>query len=197
MARKKTKLVYGVGINDADYNVTQTVNGKQGMCRFYMAWSSMLERCYSQQFTARWPTYIGCSVVKEWLTFSNFKSWMEQQDWEGKQLDKDIIIPGNKVYGPENCVFVTGRINTLLTDNAAGRGRYPIGVCLKKTSGKFQASIRKYGKRHFLGYHATKEAASAAYITAKVAHIIDVALTQPPNIKAGLLKHAEIIALSS
>lgn len=30
-------------------------------------------------------------MADEWNTFSNFKNWMEKQNWEDKQLDKDII----------------------------------------------------------------------------------------------------------
>lgn len=48
----------------------------------------------------------GCSVCEEWLTFSNFKRWMEQQDYEGKALDKDLLVSQNKTYSSETCVFV-------------------------------------------------------------------------------------------
>jgi len=104
---KAKKLVYGVGINDADY-VTQKwetisyVNGKQKQnlvweCHYYRTWCGMLMRCYSAKHQERNPTYKGCSVSEEWLRFSNFKSWMERQDFEGMQLDKDLLFEGNKV----------------------------------------------------------------------------------------------------
>lgn len=60
------------------------------------------------------PAYVGCFVDKDWLTFSNFKSWMERQDWVGKELDKDIYGCG-KCYSPDNCTFVSKRLNTFLT----------------------------------------------------------------------------------
>lgn len=116
------KLVCGVGINDADYVFqkweTIIVNGKRKQkliweCDFYRTWKSMLARCYSIKTQERQPTYKGCSVSDEWLTFSVFKNWMEKQDWEDKQLDKDLLFEGNKVYSSETCVFVTRMVSTL------------------------------------------------------------------------------------
>lgn len=140
--RKRNKLVYGVGVNDADYVVQPIVNGKQVMCPFYQTWVDMLKRCYIEKFQVNNPTYIGCSVYEEWLTFSNFKSWMEQQDWEGKQLDKDLLVKGNKVYSPETCVYVDSAVNNFIIDRGAARGECPIGVRFHKRYGKFYAHCR-------------------------------------------------------
>ena len=77
--RKKNKKIAGVGINDADYKISTTdANGKTKLCPYYMVWSSMLRRCYSPASLIKDPTYKGCSVIEDWHTFSNFKSWMEQ-----------------------------------------------------------------------------------------------------------------------
>ena len=129
---KKKKLVCGVGINNADYVVTvyETIgyeNGKQKRrvvwrCPFYSRWNDMLARCYTTSYKQRFPTYEGCYVCKEWLIFSNFKAWMEKQDWEGKELDKDLLVSRNKVYSPETCVFVDKRVNLFLTESSANRG---------------------------------------------------------------------------
>jgi len=137
--RKKNKLVCGVGINDADYEVQPIINGKRVMCPFYAKWVGMLERCYSEKFQNKWPTYIGCYVILDWIYFSNFKYWMQTQPWEGKHLDKDILFPGNKVYGPYTCVFVDQKVNMFLTDSGATRGQYPIGVYYHKESRKFSS----------------------------------------------------------
>ena len=100
------KLTYGVGINDANYQVQPRIKGIKYMCPFYQKWQSMLNRAYNKKYIARQPTYIGISVCYKWLTFSNFKRWMEKQDWVGKALDKDIIYPNNKEYSPKTCYFV-------------------------------------------------------------------------------------------
>lgn len=140
------KLVYGVGINDADYVVnkwkTIEVDGKRKRklvweCPYYRAWKSMLGRCYSDKYQDRQPTYIGCIVSEEWKIFSNFRSWMEEQDWEGKQLDKDLLFEGNKVYSENTCVFVTRMVNSFTTERAAARGEWMIGVAWHKGVNKF------------------------------------------------------------
>lgn len=141
---KKSKLVYGIGLNDADY-VTQKferINGKQVLvwkCPFYNTWTHMLSRCYSEKYRQTKPTYRGCLVCKEWLVFSNFKAWMESQDYKGKHLDKDLLIQDNKVYSPESCVFVDQKINSFTIDSAKTRGKYLIGVDWFKPASKFRS----------------------------------------------------------
>jgi len=145
------RLVYGVGVNDADYVVkkweTVGVNGKQKqrlvwICPYYRAWSSMLMRCYSPKFQAAHPTYKGCSVSEEWLTFSNFRSWMEKQDFVDKQLDKDLLFEGNKVYSAETCVFVTRVVNNFTIDRGSLRGGWLLGVSWDKKKSKFKSQCR-------------------------------------------------------
>ena len=187
---RKRKLVCGMGINDADYVTQPTVGGKRVSCIFYRTWADMLLRCYSDKFQARQSTYIGCSVFDEWLTFSNFKKWMLLQGYEGKQLDKDIIVSGNKIYSPDTCVFVSGAVNNLLTDRGAARGKYKQGVSWNKRSNKFQSHIKLFGKSKNIGEYNTEQEAYAAYVKAKAAHIREVADTQEPKVRAGLYRHA-------
>lgn len=130
---KRSKLIFGVGINDADYNVVrqEMVDGKQRIvwrCPFYGRWGNMLQRCYSADYLLKFPTYIGCEVVEEWKYFSNFRSWMESQDWEGKQLDKDLLFLGNRIYGPETCVFLDNKTNTFLCESNPLKRVAPLGV---------------------------------------------------------------------
>lgn len=133
------KLVYGVGVNDADYEVQSRIGGKMNLCRFYDTWKGMLRRCYSEKYKHRNPTYMECSVCDEWLKFSNFKSWMETQDWQGKQLDKDLIFIGNKVYSPNACAFVSHATNSFTTDRVNSRGDWPVGVQYDKRYQKFDS----------------------------------------------------------
>lgn len=159
------KLVYGVGINDADYPVYSTVSGKQIVCHFYATWTRMLNRCYCEKFHARQPTYIGCSVCDEWLIFSNFKAWMEKQDWRGKELDKDLLLKGNKNYSPDTCVFVDKLTNGFTRESGATRGEWPIGVAFNKARGKLVAYCGNpfTGKLDHLGYFTCPERAHQAW----------------------------------
>lgn len=107
-------LLYGVGVNDADYQVSPLVSGRQIICKYYARWVNMLKRCYCLKFNKNRSNYDGYTVCEEWHTFSNFKTWMETQDWEGKELDKDLRGNGKKVYSPETCTFVTREVNLSL-----------------------------------------------------------------------------------
>lgn len=128
----------------------------------------MLTRCYSSKFHDKQPTYIGCTVHKDWLLFSNFKAWMETQEWEGKHLDKDILFPGNKVYSQETCIFITRQLNTLLTNNKINRTEgYPVGISYDTPAKRYRADISIQGKRIFLGRYFSIQEAKSAYNKAK------------------------------
>ncbi len=170
-----TKLVWGVGVNDLPYRTqlweAVTKNGGKGsrksvfICRYYSAWKSMLERCYSKKYLETRPSYIGMIVCSEWLYASEFKKWMENQEWHGKCLDKDIIVPGNKLYSPETCSFVLQATNSFVTASDASRGDYPIGVYLFKSTGKYRAQCGNpfTGEREYLGCFSTPEEAHEAW----------------------------------
>ena len=168
MARKlynKIKLVHGIGVNDADYAVQPKIDGEKVRCPYYNTWVDMLKRCYDDKFQNRRPTYKGCSVCPEWISFMNFRKWMMAQDWQGKQLDKDLLIRGNKVYSPTSCVFVDTMTNNFTTDSGRARGEYPIGVSFNKPLGKFQAQCQNpfAKKRETLGYFLCANQAHLAW----------------------------------
>ena len=136
MARKlhkKTRLVYGVGINDADYPTQPRVDGKRVICYYYSIWKGVLQRCYCKKTQYKHASYKDCKIHKDWLHFSKFRSWMQLQDWKGKDLDKDLLSKGEKIYSPETCAFVDRRVNSFITDRFANKGEYPVGVRYKKT----------------------------------------------------------------
>jgi hypothetical protein len=191
------KLVYGVGVNDADYVTrkveTIEVNGKQKqklvwICPYYRAWKNMLMRCYSTKYQERHPTYKGCSVSEEWLRFSNFRRWMEKQDWEGMQLDKDLLFESNKEYSKETCVFVTKAVNMFTIDSGAARGEWLIGVCWDKGVGKFKSSCRNtfIKKQEHLGYFTCEEEAHQLWLKRKLelAHLLAAEQTDERVAKA-------------
>jgi hypothetical protein len=190
----RSRLVCGVGRNDANYTLhtDRNIDGRKKrlwICPFYMVWKGMLERCYSAKCQARHPTYIGCSVVEDWLTFSTFRSWMEKQDCEGKHLDKDILIPGNKVYSPDTCTLITASLNKFVIGSDASRGAWPIGVFWNKGRGKFvaQCSNPVTGKRAHIGVFDCPDAAHEAWRARKHEHACAYAdLQNDPRIAAAL-----------
>lgn len=136
----KNKLVFGVGVNDADYAVCKSSLGRRTYCPFYLKWKSMIQRCYSKEFHKKNPTYKGCFVCEEWKIFSNFKRWMESQDWKGKSIDKDLLYPGNRVYSPKTCVFISTKINSFMTEANSARGELMIGVSYCKSRGLYESN---------------------------------------------------------
>lgn len=192
----RRRLVLGVGINDAKYTTSSLdESGKRIVCPFYQRWLSMLTRCYSVDFKKKNPTYSGCIVIDDWHKFSNFKKWMAKNDWEGKQLDKDILVLGNKIYSPEFCVFISARINTLLNNNESIRGEYPIGVSLNAATGKYVAHCKDSGKKKYVGIFFTINEAESAYCKFKSNLIKAIAseseALSSTKIKKALLTHAK------
>lgn len=115
--KKTKKLVHGVGVNDADYNVSryEVIDGKYRRvweCPYYARWKSMLGRCFDQKQQERQKSMIGNSVCDDWLVFSNFRAWMVDKKWEGMCLDKDLLVEGNKEYSASTCVFIPNVMNT-------------------------------------------------------------------------------------
>ena len=182
----KKKLIYGVGINDAEYVTERTVHGARYKCPFYSAWHGMLNRCYNVSYQKTSPSYKGCTVCNEWLTFSVFKVWMIDQEWKGKQLDKDLLVTGNKIYSPESCLFVTQEINKLLTGNNRNSD-LPTGV--KRNGDKYEARCSKNKKRIYLGVFKTAGLAFDAYKKFKYTLISEVAEKQAEPLKTALLNY--------
>lgn len=154
------KTVYNIGyIGEGKY--TPSINGKTTI--YYQTWKSMMQRCYCEKLHNRFPTYIKCLVCEEWLNFQNFSKWYDNNFYqisnEQMNLDKDIIHKGNKVYSPENCVFVPQCINILFEKNDGLRGQLPIGISLDKKLNSYQVHCNNNGKSVTLGrYKSIKDA---------------------------------------
>ena len=155
----------------------------------------MLRRCTPGSSHQRaYPAYAKCTVSAEWGTFEPFGRWFAENYVEGWHLDKDIIEPGNTVYGPEWCAFVPHDLNTMFKGRRDGR-QTPMGVRARTTC--FQAAFTAGRKRMFLGSFATEERAERAYLKAKRAHTLAEAerYAQDPRINPrvieGMRQHAE------
>lgn len=136
--------------------------------RSYSIWQDMFKRCYSEKYTSKYPTYIGCSVIEEWHNFQVFAKWYDENYYEipekNMELDKDILFKGNKIYSPETCIFVPQEINYLFVKSNKTRGEYPIGVYLHSDKDKFVAQCHDINKKMiYLKRHNTVEEAFKVY----------------------------------
>ena len=162
-----SKLVYGVGFNDKTRPAK--VDGK--IVKEYDLWQSMLSRCFSEKYQTRYPTYKGCNVSDNFLNYTFFYDWCQEQTGFGKvdekgrywELEKDLLFTGNKTYSETNCVFVPHEINLFFNNHGNARGEYPVGVSFNKRDGKFVAHGSINGKRQHLGYFNTPQEAFAVY----------------------------------
>lgn len=102
----------------------------------------------------------------------SYRQFWRKVGSEQLDLDKDILCKGNKVYGPETCVFVPHTVNTLLLNSRRKRGRYPLGVNYEKKKGKYCAELNTDGRTVKLGHFNTAEEAFMEYKRHKEAVII-------------------------
>ena len=168
--------VYGVGINDSDYTSQPLVNGKKLRDPAYRAWESMLQRSCSDEFKLDHPTYADVTVCKEWHSFSAFRAWWLANYHDGWHLDKDILVVGNREYGPDACIYVPRLINAFINDCGAIRGEFPIGAGFHRASGKFDSKCHNHltGKQRHLGLFSTPEEAHDAWLKCKLGFARDL-----------------------
>ena len=163
--------VYSIGVLGTKY--PPTISGRN--TKEYDLWTSMLERCYSDNFKNKHPTYKDCEVSDNFKSYEYFYEWCQNQigfgnDGNGNpfHLDKDLLIKGNKVYSEDSCVFIPVDVNLVLTKRTSSRGQHLIGVCWHKRDKAFSARVNKNkGKREHLGYFKTEIEAFNAYKKAK------------------------------
>lgn len=162
--------VHGVGVNDVEHVTEWVIEGQRYCCPFYSTWREMLKRCYSRRYQETRPQYKGCTVCEGWLRLSWFESWMSYHDWEGKELDKDILGDG-KLYSSGNCCFVPHWLNTLFKGtykNASG----PKGIW-QAQNGKYRVHAPlSPGKQRTVGYFDSVEEAMVARWEAQREYIL-------------------------
>lgn len=160
--------IYGLGFyGDGSYtkNLEQSLLSKVSE-----TWHSMFKRCYSDSVHENHEPYSNCFVNKRWHDFQNFAKFYIECPYRqtGWQLDKDILVKGNKEYGPDTCCFVPVGINGYMKTNSNRRGDYPIGVKLSYLKNSYESRVRDFdGKQILLGKYATPELAFEAYKSTK------------------------------
>lgn len=182
---KLQKGVKGVGIKG---DAPSRIDGVLDVA--YTYWCSMLIRCYDQHKQGQLQHYKGCSVSEHFKNLEYFSTWCRKQkgfdmtDDKGKsfQLDKDILVRGNKVYSEDTCCFVPQQINKVIMDSKKIRGVYPVGVTF--TRKRFRAAISRYGKFTFIGNFDNAEDAFCAYKEAKETYIKELAVKWKDRIDA-------------
>ena len=163
-------MVYGIGtlgtFKDGSKPKTTDGNGKKS--REYILWRNMLERCYSERYQKRYPTYKDCSVCDRWLVFANFledlplienyELWRDNPN-TGVSLDKDIKVQDNKIYSLEACKFVSKSDNSKESIERCGTlkpSRKIIAISLTETKVIIFQSMSQANKLGFDHAHISK-----------------------------------------
>lgn len=153
-------LVHGWGIND----LIGKYHCNFSLCPIYKTWKKMIGRCYDPKYHETRPTYLGCTVTEEWRKLSNFKKWMESQNYEGLSLDKDILLAGNTEYSPSTCSFVPKVVNSFFTFIKTIQNGLPYGVSWCESENCYKAYCADLtGKNKTLGRFKSSEDAGVAY----------------------------------
>lgn len=108
-----------------------TINGKPTCA--HKAWSGVIERCYSTRLRHSRPCYSDVTISGDWHNFQNFAKWFYSQRGAelGWEIDKDLLVTGNKHYSPETCILLPRRLNTAIihvgsNENVLGYSYHPV-----------------------------------------------------------------------
>jgi hypothetical protein len=177
------KTVYGVGYRGE--GICKTIGDKYGRkIKPYQQWLDMLRRCYDVKLQIKFPTYKYCTVCDEWHNFQNYYKWYIENYYEIEnermEIDKDILVKGNKLYSPETCCIIPHKINTLFVKNDAKRGNLPIGVNYDKQYNKYESICNTENNNNgsfiYLGrYDSSDDAFYLGYKPFKEQYIKDIA----------------------
>lgn len=139
----------------------------------YLRWGAMMHRCYSSSEN-RDPSYLGCTVCEEWHSYERFRIWFSENYVDGYALDKDLLIPGNKVYSPQTCCFLPPEINTIFKGTPVKRD-LPRGIRKTKV-GNYEARLGCYGRVMNVGTFTTIQEAVNALNQAKHRYLKELAV---------------------
>lgn len=167
------KSVYGIGcFGVGPYKAK--VNNK--FTPEYQLWIGMMTRVYNKGELVKHPTYEAVTVCDDWLNYQVFAEWCQTQtgfkveESSGRRmaLDKDLLVPNNKVYSPDTCCFLPNQINVAMKGRQRDKQtELPSGVYWHNASNGYAVSINKDSKQYHLGCFKDVESARKVFRTAK------------------------------
>ena len=163
-ANKWKRTVFGIGYlgcSDADANRKDNY--------IYSKWANMMQRCYDEETHKLKPYYAPCTAEIEWQNFSNYREWHRENEMGDRKvdLDKDVLIRGNTVYGSETCTLIPHFTNTLF-ETPKGTDT---NIVLNNTTGKYNVTMSILGKNEDVGTFDTEEEARQGFIAYKQDYI--------------------------
>ena len=187
--------VYNIGY----LGETTTIDKKGNRLKSYDVWRNMIARCYNPNIK-NYKNYgaMGVTVCEEWHCYANFKKWFNRHYYtlenERVELDKDILVEGNKIYSPKTCIFAPKRINDLFLDSGYKNKNRELPLGVSKKDNKYEVGISIKDKTKALGRFNTPEEASQCYQTARSKYILELAEEYKDKIPNKLYKRLIKIA---
>jgi hypothetical protein len=132
----------------------------------------MMDRCrIGGSYQRNKPAYLGCYFSEEFGDFSRFCEWAITQQGcfdQTYNLDKDLLVKGNKVYSRETCVYVPKLLNSLFVSHpkVKDNNTLPVGVYHRRSG--FISSISINGEVVHSCLYTTQEAAREWYVEKKL-----------------------------
>ena len=128
---------------------------------------NMMTRCNNINYKDTYPTYRNTEISDNFIDFQFFAEWCNKQIGFGQQgfvLDKDLLLPRNKIYSENSCVFVPDIINSFLTFVRQKDRGLPVGVTWCESEGKYKSYFSQLnGKNKTLGRFSNPSDAYIAY----------------------------------
>jgi len=183
---KKRNKIYGLGVNDADYIVkSKSILGGYDVCPYYRVWENMMARVHKASKHGYSSKYDEVEIDEEWLSFMNFRQWMKSQNWENKQLDKDLMGNG-KLYSAKSCVFLSPELNKALV--VRNGYKQTMGVSWDTERGRWMMAISRHGKKLNKRFDDKSEA-MFEYCKLRIRYIMSFMHSSTPEINSKLLDY--------
>lgn len=167
--------MYGVGYNDTKANGLTS--------EYHSSFEANLKRVYSHYWIVEnRPSYILATTSDDFLYESNYVKFREANYYtyispisgeeESPDLDKDILLEGNKHYSYDLVAYVPQFVNQAMTEKESD-SELPLGVT--KLKGSFKMSITKFGKTISEKGFKTAQEAHKAWQKEKIEYLKTVA----------------------
>ena len=155
--------VFGVGVIGNKYPINENGN----INYIYKVWNNILNRCYNEKARLKYKAYSDCSTSDNFKCYEYFYEWFVSQKGcdERFEIDKDLLVKGNRIYSENTCILLPKEINLALSVKKSQRGQYLIGV--RKSDKKFLAGCCTGTGERRLGTYNTEIEAFNAYKQAK------------------------------
>lgn len=138
----------------------------------YIKWANMMQRCYNEEVHKNKPYYANCTADIEWHNFSNYREWHKKNYMSNVKidLDKDILVNGNTVYGAETCTLIPHFVNMIFESRGT-----ETKIVLNDDTGKYDVAMIVSKSKKQVGTFDTYEEAKNAYIDYREDYIRSIA----------------------